>query len=306
MDTTDRIEELLDQAYSTDDPEEMENLAREVLQLEEDNVEALILLADTLEYSEEKIGLLEKAQDLLAEEMEGIPLDSAESILDDDYGMLYVAVMQRLGFALLSEGRNEEALEMANKIIGFDPEEETLGKTLLYRVLLEMGRDKEVLEEALKDKNPGLVAAHSKAIASFRLSGPTKGSYRALWEAFSYGPSVPFYILGYLEEPEEEPEELTEDYNFGLLFEDIWSSDHELLNWMTRGAILLGLTAGLFPQEMTEKMMILADALHIADFVEDAMIKAESRSDWGLLSQEEKVKTALEIISQGVYLPVKG
>lgn len=304
MDKIDRIEELLDEAYSTDDPEEMESLAREVLELEEDNVEALILLADTLDYSEEKIELLEKAKDLLAEEMEAIDFDSVENILDDDYGMLYIAVMQRLGFALLSEGRNEEALDIANEINSLDPEEETLGKTLLYRVLLEMGRDGEVLEEALRDKDPGPAAAHSKAIAAFRLSGPDRASYRALWEAFSSAPSVPFFILGYLDEPEEESEELEEDYNFALLFEDIWSSDHELLNWLTRGTILLGLTAGLFPSETAEKMMVLADALHIADYAEDAMIKAESREDWGLLSREEKVLAALEIISRGVYMPV--
>ncbi|NCB16307.1 MAG: hypothetical protein EOM65_09020, partial [Synergistales bacterium] len=74
MDPFDHIEELLDEAYSTDDPDEMERLAREVLALDENNVEALILLADTLEYSREKIDVLEKARNSLAGEIENMRL----------------------------------------------------------------------------------------------------------------------------------------------------------------------------------------------------------------------------------------
>jgi hypothetical protein len=65
-----RIEELLEEAYSTDDPGEMERLSREVLGLDENNVEALILLADTIEYSQEKITILEKARSALADDVE--------------------------------------------------------------------------------------------------------------------------------------------------------------------------------------------------------------------------------------------
>ena len=48
-----RIDELLDEAYSTDDEEEMERLAREVLEMDGENVEALILLADAGEFSDD-------------------------------------------------------------------------------------------------------------------------------------------------------------------------------------------------------------------------------------------------------------
>ncbi len=221
MDALERIEELLDEAYSTDDTGEMERLAREVLELDENNVEALILLADTLEYSQEKIAVLEQARNALAEEMENIRLVSGESLLEDDSGMLYIAVMQRLGFALFSEGKNEEALAIAREIDRYDPERETLGRTLLYRVLLEMGKDAEILEETLREKEASPAMAHSKAIASFRLSGAGRTSYRALWEAFAAGPDIPFYILGYFDEPEDGTEEEEEEYNFALLFEDI-------------------------------------------------------------------------------------
>jgi tetratricopeptide (TPR) repeat protein len=304
MDTMERIEELLEEAYSTDDPEKMERLAREILELEKDNVEALIILADTLEYSEEKIAVLEKARGLLADAVENIRLASGESFLDDDSGMLYLAVMQRLGFALFSDGRNEEALAIAREIELLDPERETLGRTLLYRVLLEMQQDSEVLEETLKDKEKSPAMAHSRAIASFRLSGANLTSYRFLWEAFSAGPDIPFFILGYLDEPKDESDEAEEDYSVALLFEDIWSSENELLKWLTRGTILLGLTASVFPPENTEKMMVLADALDIAEFAEDAMVAVESRDDWGILSREERISIALKMFTEGTYLPV--
>lgn len=304
MDTMDRIEELLDEAYSTDDPEEMERLAREVLALDENNVEALILLADTIEYSKEKIVILEKARSALAEDVQNIRLVSGESLLEDDSGMLYIAVMQRLGFALFSEGENDEALAIAREIDQYDPERETLGRTLLYRVLLEMGKDSEVLEEALRDEETSPAMAHSKAIASFRLSGAGRTSCRALWEAFAAGPDIPFYILGYFDEPEGESEEAEEEYNFALLFEDIWASENELIKWLTQGTILLGLTASLFPPETAEKMLVLADALDIADHSEEAMVKAESRDDWGVLSREERIAEALKILSEGTYLPL--
>lgn len=304
MDTMERIEELLEEAYSTDDPGEMERLSREVLGLDENNVEALILLADTIEYSQEKITILEKARSALADDVENIRLVSGESLLDNDSGMLYIAVMQRLGFALFSEGKNEEALVIAREIDRYDPDRETLGRTLLYRVLLEMGKDTEVLEEALREEEANPAMAHSKAIASFRLAGAGRTSYRALWEAFAAGPDIPFYILGYIDEPEDESEEAEEEYNFALLFEDIWSSENELIKWLTRGTILLGLTASLFPGETAEKMLVLADALDIADPCEEAMVKAESRDDWGVLSREERIAEALKIISEGTFLPL--
>ena len=261
-------------------------------------------MADTLEYSQEKIAVLEQARNALAEEMENIRLVSGESLLEDDSGMLYIAVMQRLGFALFSEGKNEEALAIAREIDRYDPERETLGRTLLYRVLLEMGKDAEILEETLREKEASPAMAHSKAIASFRLSGAGRTSYRALWEAFAAGPDIPFYILGYFDEPEDGTEEEEEEYNFALLFEDIWSSENELIKWLTRGTILLGLTASLFPRETADKMLILADALDIADHSEEAMVKAESREGWGVLSREERIAAALKIISEGTYLPL--
>lgn len=300
-----RIDELLDEAYSTDDEEEMERLAREVLEMDEENVEALILLADAGEFSDEKINILERARDILAADVESLLANEDASFLEDDTGMLYIAVLQRLGFAHFSEGNNEKALDIALEILKHDPEGETLGKTLYYTVLLDMKRDAEVLEEALRDDVESPAMLHARAIASFRLTGGDRGAYRALWDAFAAGPEIPFHILGYWGEPEEDAsDEEYEDYNLAVLFEDQWSSDPELINWLARGTILFGLTASLFPKDDVEKMMVLADALDIADSVEEALVQVEGRPEWATLSREEKIAEALSLFSRGVYLPL--
>lgn len=306
MDAFERIEELLDEAYLTDDPAETERLAREILELDDNNAEALILLADSVEYSEEKTALLEKARDILADEAEELLGGLPENILEDETGMLYIAVLQRLGFALFSDGKNEEALTIAREIEQYDPEGETLARTLIYRVLLEMGKDSEVLREALKDRKDNLAAAHARAIATFRLSGPGKAANSALWDAFSAGPEIPFYILGFMPEPGNGSDEEDEAYNFAVLFEDAWSSDNRLVKWLSRAAILLGLTASMFPEQDVEKMMILADALEIADYVEEAMIRVEGRDDWEGLEGHGRIEAALKMFSKGGFLPLEG
>lgn len=126
MNTTQKIERLLDEAYTTDDPEEMERLARQILNYDKDNVEAIILLADVTEDSKEKIVLLQKASCLLEKDLEESPVPEGTAFLDDELGMLYAAVLQRLGFSYFSEGENEKALEIAHSIMAFDPEQQTL------------------------------------------------------------------------------------------------------------------------------------------------------------------------------------
>lgn len=308
MDTPQKIEQLLDEAYTTDDPGEMERLARKILNYDRDNVEAIILLADVAEDSREKIALLQKARCLLEKDLEESPVPEGTAFLDDELGMLYAAVLQRLGFSYLSEGEDEKALEIAHSIMEFDPEQQTLGRTLYYRLLVDMHEYAAILEECLKEREPFPAMLHSKAIAAFRLSGASMPAYRALWEAFAADPDIPFHILGYYEEPDEEAEEEElESYSLAMLFEDAWltEGDAALANWIAGGTILLGLAASLFPEENTEKMLVLADALGLADAAEDIMVQLEGRQDWNVLSKQEKVKEALRLLSEGKYLPLK-
>ena len=110
MDSTDRINALLDEAYALDDAETIEKLVKKVLDLDEDNPEALILLSDVTEDFGGKIPMLEHARRILEEELQEYEFPEDECCLDDEVVALYVSALVRLAFAYFSEGRNDEAL----------------------------------------------------------------------------------------------------------------------------------------------------------------------------------------------------
>ncbi len=307
MDSTDRINALLDEAYSSDDAETIERLVKKVLDLDEDNPEALILLSDVTEDFGGKIPMLEHARRVLEEELQEYEFPDDECCyLDDELGALYVSALVRLAFAYFSEGRNDEALALSRIVAEYDPERETPGKTLLYRLLLEKKEYGKIIEESLKELETFPAMLHSLAIATFKLSGAGERAYKALWSAFAADPDAPFYMLGYLDEPEEDADDETiESFNLAMLYEDAWLSpeDTPLANWLASAAILLGLAASIFPHEDIDNMLVLADALGIADHVEDVLIKLESGRDWGGLSDRERMVSAIKFISGGLFIP---
>ena len=302
----DMILTLLEKAYETDDEEETERLLRQILEIDEYNPEALILLSDLTDDPEERLFCLERAWEMLEEEMQDSTIPDDVDFLEDNFGILYVTGLLRLAFAYFSEGRNDEALELAQILVEYDPNRTTPSATLFYRLLLENKEYGRIIEESLKKPEPFPAMLHSLAIATFKLSGPGDRAYKALWSAISSDPAASFYMLGYLEEPDDDADpEMIESFNLAMLFEDAWLSqtDTSLSNWLASAIILLGLAASVFPLDTVENMMILADALDIADSVEDVIIKLEARSDWGVLTGEERLVAALELISSGRYLP---
>lgn len=303
MKDMERVEELLDQAYAAEDEEGAERLAREILRLDEDNVEGLMLLADVVPYSEEKRELLERARGILEEAGDSTLCFDSDDPEGQERCTLYMAVLQRLGFSQFSEGDDEAALDTAMRLIELDTEGITLARSLLYRVLIEQKRDRDVLEASMNDAERSPSMLYSRAIATWRLSGAGKASAKALWEAIREAPMVPFYILGYFEEPDGDDVDAMEDYNMALFYEDAWSSDRGLLNWLAQAAILLGLSASLFPGKDTENMMILADALHVADIAEDVMVRLEGRTGWGERTKEERISEAIDLLVKAPPFP---
>ena len=303
-----RIEKLLEQAYQSDDIETISKLARQILEIDPGHPEALILLADTTEYSDEKLDLLKQALEPMRNMVEEADLVNRKELMDEEEGIIYIGLLQRLGFALLSEARPEEALEIAEEIISYDEEGVTLGKTLMYRCLIELQRFSEVLERAIRDEEISAARQHAMAIAAYMLSGPDKGAYRALWDAFKVGPEIPFYILGYIPEPDFETldEQQEEDYNFSIRFEDAWSLSQELANWLASATILFGMLTGRFLEEDEENFAVLMDSLGIRSFCEKAEKAIEEMSDsLSSLDAEAFDANILEMLRANIYLPLK-
>ncbi|MDD3707710.1 hypothetical protein RBH88_08360 [Aminobacterium sp. MB27-C1] len=300
-----QIEELLEEAYQSEEIEEIARITRQILELDPENPEALMLLADTLEYSEEKLELLQRALKPMRSMMEEAGLLNSEELMDEDEGLIYIGLLQRLGFALLSEAHIEEALGVAEEIISYDPEGLTLGKTLMYRCLVELQRFGEVLERAMKDEEVSPARQHSIAIATFMLSGADNASYKALWDAFKVGPDIPLYILGYVPEPDLDSidEQQEEDYNFSILFEDAWTISQELANWLASATILFGMLTGRFLEEDKENFLVLMDSLGITSFYEKAT--QDMGYDVDALDAESFDTTVLDMLRSNVYLPLK-
>jgi len=307
MKTTDKIERLLDQAYDSDDPEIVRRLAERVLKLDPTNMEGMILLSDVTDDPERKITLLALVKRMLKVCIGEDEQDAGQEFIYSETGMLYVSVLLRLAFALFSEGFLGKALDESQEAMSYDADEVTPAKILFYRILLEMKEYRRVLEEGMKETDPSAGTLYAIAIATFKLFGAGHRAYDALWAAIDADPEVPFYIMGYLDEPEDDADDdIIETFNMSMLYEDAWLSgdDIKLGNWLASATILLGLTLSLFAGEEEEKMLVLADALGVGGQVEDIMVNLESRDDWRLLSEMERWSTAIKLLSEGSYLPL--
>lgn len=257
------IEELLDSAYESEDMAEVEELVRRALELDPENPEVLLLQADLTEDDEARLPILlralENARSVL--EGEGVP---EEAFAEDELGNVYLALLQRTAFTHFSLEDDERALESVQELLRHDLEDQGSVKSLYYRILIEKQDWAGILRETMQDEDRQLGWAYARLVASFMLAGEGKGGLGGVatmfWDALAMAPNVPFYMLGYFPDPVDDSEEEEEDFHFSLLFSDVWSLSHDLLNWFSRGVILFGLLSGRFGEE-SEDMLEILDSL---------------------------------------------
>ena len=259
------IYEILDRAYESEDYDEIAELAEQALALDPDNPEALLLKADLLEEDEDRLPLLEKALTETKRYFQDEGL-AGEEILDDEMGLVYLGLLQRLAYTLFSLEQDERSLELVEELLGYDHEDQAMARTLYYRILLEQEKWAEVLEKTMQETVRGLGWAYARMIATFMLSKDKnlEAVNRMLWEAVRMAPNVPFYMLGYIPDPVDESED--EDFHFGLLFEGIWTISRDLLNWFSKATILFGLLTGRFGRESDDMQEILSALDGAADY----------------------------------------
>ena len=173
--------------------------------------------------------------------------------------MLYLGLLQRLAFTLLSVGDDEAALAAVEELLPHELDDGGMTRNLYYRILIERGEWSKVLAETLQDQDHQLGWAYGRLVATFMLRQDEnmETPARMFWEALAMGPNVPFYMLGYMDEPEDGSD--VDDFNFAMLYEDVWTLSRELLNWFSRGVILFGLLSGRFddPQQDVDAEDIL-------------------------------------------------
>ena len=254
------IEDLLERAYESGDAAEVEELVGRALELDPENPEVLLLQADLTEDDDVRLPILvhaiENARSVLREE--GIP---EEDFAEDELGTVYLALLQRAAFTLFSMEDDERSFEIVQELMRHDLDDQGSIRSLYYRILIEKGDWSLVLRETMQDGDRQLGWAYARLAACFMLTeegeGGTGEAAAMFWDALSMAPNVPFYMLGYFPDPVDDSEEEEEDFHFSLLFSDVWSSSHDLLNWFSRGVILFGLLSGRFGEEADDMLEIL-------------------------------------------------
>ena len=254
------IEGLLERAYESGDAAELEELVERALELDPENPEVLLLQADLTEDDDVRLPILvhaiENARSVLREE--GIP---EEDFAEDELGTVYLALLQRAAFTLFSMEDDERSFEIVQELMRHDLDDQGAVRSLYYRILIEKRDWSLILRETMQDGDRQLGWAYARLAACFMLTeegeGGTGEAAAMFWDALSMAPNVPFYMLGYFPDPVDDSEEEEEDFHFSLLFSDVWSSSHNLLNWFSRGVILFGLLSGRFGEEADDMLEIL-------------------------------------------------
>lgn len=260
---TSRIDQLLSMAWSTNSPARSVSIARQVLELSPENTDALIIIADNTEDPEERIRILSRAM---------ASLDAEGNCKPEDREILRLTVNERLAYTYFSDGNFSDALsacEEALKIIAAsdDPdaqENEQDMKTLYYRLLIELKEWHKILSETMKDEEHYPAWGYSRLVAAW-MTAPGRSMAvcaNMFWDALMLSPDIPFYMLGYLEEPDDNSDsQEQDDFDFALMYYDVISVSDDLCNWFTRGAILFGLLTNRFDGREREYVLDVLDTL---------------------------------------------
>lgn len=255
-----RIEKLLSMAWNTNSTTRILAIADQILELEPGSIEALILKADNTSNDQERLGILMRAH-------------SSLSYCEPDYvGMFTFAIDQRLAYTLFAVGKHNEALaycETALEIAKSEGDSDILDeanalKKLYYRTLIELKQWQKILEQTMRDEERSLAWAYARLISAWMLAPERCRSVCAnmFWDALMLGPNVPFYILGSLEEPDDDAGPVEhEEFNFALMYYDAVSVSDEFYRWFSRGAILFGLLSNRFDSREREYMLDVLDSL---------------------------------------------
>ena len=255
-----RIEQLLTMAMNSESEARTLAIVEQILEIDPDQTEALILKADNTEQDSKRVKILEHA------------LRSVKKISDpEEAQMLELLIYKRLEYTLYSDGRHDEAYEACMKILQApeeiynEIEEDGSTKLLYYRLLIERCEWQRILTETMQDSEHSPAWAYARLSAAFMLSPDSKRNQICagmFWDALILSPDIPFYMLGYNPEPDDnESPEVYYAFNFAVIYYDILSISDDFRDFFTRGVILFGLLSNRFDGREREYMLDVLDTL---------------------------------------------
>lgn len=151
------------------------------------------------------------------------------------------------------EGNREEAISGMNELLRLDPDDHLGVRYALISWLLAMGRLKDVERLFREYPEDGSVHwAYSRALLTYRKSGPGEKATELLRKAFKVNPFVPLLIIGQIDFEEEFPEFIeegdiseAEEYVFEGI--EAWGATEGAIEWFID--VLLDETMKIMQQE---------------------------------------------------------
>lgn len=237
------IEKLLERLDNALTDEEVEEIGREILKIDPNNPYGKLAVWQNMEYENSLENL-----DILREALESMRLvfdvKGQSTMIDGDRDSeAYCTIMMSLGFSLLAEGNNEEALSVAQEFILFDREGCFPSRELLYSSFLSMNMYEEILNFIESDSFESVIGIHARAIALIETDADEADVRDAIIYAISADPDVPFFILNIWEFPEDENEidgELEDSINYSIYLTAPWCATDERLAAISTPTFLFG------------------------------------------------------------------
>ena len=258
-----RINQLLEMAWNTKSKARTLAIVNQILELSPGNVDALVMKADNTDNSEARAKLLFRALEAL---------ENPENLAAEDKEIMRFVINQRLAFTFFYDNKFQEALVHCKAALNGakDEDDEDLAagrsamKSLYYRLLIEFKAWQNILTETMRDEEHNLSWGYARLTAAWMLAPENKSRICApmFWDVLMMGPDVPFYMLGYFPEPEEdEGEKAHDEFDFALLYYDALSASEDFFKWFSRGTILFGLLSARFDEREREYMLDVLDTL---------------------------------------------
>ena len=196
----DAAQEIMFDAWETEDPRKRVALAREALKVSPDCADAYVLLA------EETAKTAEAAIELYGQGVAAGARALGDAAFVEDVGAFwglletrpYMRARLGLALALWDAGRAEEAIANGAEMLRLNPGDNQGVRYLVLNWLQRAGRDTEAESLLRRYKDDGGTEwAWSAALAAFRRHGGDRAAARkALARAIEANPHVPPYLLG--------------------------------------------------------------------------------------------------------------
>lgn len=227
-------------AYSTDDKSERIELAKKALELDENCVDAYLLLANEDSTSdEEALKMIDKAIEIASAKMTSS--DHPKGFWATNFATReYLRAIGQKSELLWKMGRKNESVELMYKMVLYDVLDMYEVKYMLINRFLILDKIKDA-EKLIKlfDDDKSTHWYYGKAYIEFRKGKNKSLAKEKLLDAFYANPYVPFFLFNVLEIPKTLSPEIKygsveEAVEYLELSEGLWTKNSSALNWLKK------------------------------------------------------------------------